>query len=82
MKKKNGFTLIELLASLVILTFILVIAVPKIVNVIDNSKLGTITSSAKLVLDSAEKKQSENQVLENSSVIIDKENIKNKGIKV
>lgn len=69
MKKKNGFTLIELLASLVILTFILVIAVPKIVNVIDNSKLGTITSSAKVVLDSAEKKQSENQVLENPSII-------------
>ena len=44
MKKKNGFTLIELLASLVILAFILVIAVPRIVNVIDNSKLGTITS--------------------------------------
>ena len=69
MKKKNGFTLIELLASLVILAFILVIAVPKIVNVINNSKLGTITSSAKVVLDSAEKKQSENQVLENPSII-------------
>ena len=69
MKKKKGFTLIELLASLVILAFILVIAVPKIVNVIDNSKLGTITSSAKVVLDSAEKKQSENQVLENPSII-------------
>ena len=69
MKKKKGFTLIELLASLVILAFILVIAVPRIVNVIDNSKLGTITSSAKVVLDSAEKKQSENQVLENPSNI-------------
>ena len=69
MKKKKGFTLIELLASLVILAFILVIAVPRIVNVIDNSKLGTITSSAKVVLDSAEKKQSENQVLENPSII-------------
>ena len=69
MKKKKGFTLIELLASLVILAFILVIAVPKIVNVINNSKLGTITSSAKVVLDSAEKKQSENQVLENPSII-------------
>ena len=69
MKKEKGFTLIELLASLVILAFILVIAVPKIVNVIDNSKLGTITSSAKVVLDSAEKKQSENQVLENPSII-------------
>lgn len=43
MKKKKGFTLIELLATLVILAFILVIAVPRIVNVIDNSKLGTIT---------------------------------------
>ena len=32
MKKKKGFTLIELLASLVILAFILVIAVPRIVN--------------------------------------------------
>ena len=69
MKKKKGFTLIELLASLVILAFILVIAVPRIVNIIDNSKLGTITSSAKVVLDSAEKKQSENQVLENPSNI-------------
>ena len=69
MKKKKGFTLIELLASLVILAFILVIAVPRIANVIDNSKLGTITSSAKVVLDSAEKKQSENQVLENPSII-------------
>ena len=69
MKKKKGFTLIELLATLVILAFILVIAVPRIVNVIDNSKLGTITSSAKVVLDSAEKKQSENQVLENPSNI-------------
>ena len=69
MKKKKGFTLIELLATLVILAFILVISVPRIVNVIDNSKLGTITSSAKVVLDSAEKKQSENQVLENPSNI-------------
>ena len=69
MKKKKGFTLIELLATLVILAFILVIAVPRIVNVINNSKLGTITSSAKVVLDSAEKKQSENQVLENPTDI-------------
>ena len=65
MKKKRGFTLVELLAVIVVLAVILVIAVPKIVNVIENSKLGTIISSAKVVLDAAEKKQSENLVLDN-----------------
>ena len=38
MKNKKGFTLIELLAVIVILAIIMVIAVPKILNVIDNSK--------------------------------------------
>ena len=65
MKKKRGFTLIELLAVIVVLAVILIIAVPKISEIIDNSKLGTITSSAKVILDAAEKKKTENQVLEN-----------------
>ena len=38
MKKKNGFTLVELLAVIVILAIILVIAVPKILNVIEETK--------------------------------------------
>ena len=65
MKKKRGFTLIELLAVIVVLAVILIIAVPKISEIIDNSKLGTITSSAKIILNAAEKKKTENQVLEN-----------------
>ena len=69
MKKIRGFTLVELLAVIVILAIILVIAVPKIANVIENSKLGAITSSAKVILDAAYKKQSENLILENTSEI-------------
>ena len=38
--KKNGFTLIELLAVIVILAIILVIAVPKISDTINNAKKG------------------------------------------
>ena len=38
MKKKNTFTLIELLAVIVILAVILVISIPKILDVIDESK--------------------------------------------
>ena len=69
MKKIRGFTLVELLAVIVILAIILVIAVPKIANVIENSKLGAITSSAKVILDAAYKKQSENLILENVNEI-------------
>ena len=36
MKKKKGFTLVELLAVIVILAVILVIAVPKIMDTIQN----------------------------------------------
>ena len=36
--KKNGFTLVELLAVIVILAIILVIAVPKITDTIDNAR--------------------------------------------
>ena len=37
-EKVNGFTLIELLAVIVILAIILVIAIPKILNVIEETK--------------------------------------------
>ncbi len=69
MKKENGFTLVELLAVIVILAVILVIAVPRITDVIENSKVGTITSSAKVILDAAEKKYAENQVIETTEEI-------------
>ena len=69
MKKKNGFTLVELLAVIVILAVILIIAMPKISDVIKNSKESSLETTAKLIASQAEKKFTENQVLDNSSTI-------------
>ena len=44
--KKKGFTLIELLAVIVIISIILVITVPKILNVIENSQKQASIDSA------------------------------------
>ena len=51
MKKEKGFTLIKLLAVIVILAILMVIAVPKILNVIENSRKSAAESSIKLVKD-------------------------------
>ena len=69
MKKKKGFTLVELLAVIVILAVILIIAMPKISEVIKNSKEASLETTAKLIASQAEKKYTENQVLDNSSTI-------------
>ena len=69
MKKKKGFTLVELLAVIVILAVILIIAMPKISDVIKNSKESSLETTAKLIASQAEKKYTENQVLDNSSAI-------------
>ena len=69
MKKKKGFTLVELLAVIVILAVILIIAMPKISDVIKNSKEASLETTAKLIASQAEKKYTENQVLDNSSTI-------------
>ena len=68
-KKKRGFTLVELLAVIVILAVILIIAMPKISDVIKNSKESSLETTAKLIASQAEKKYTENQVLDNSSTI-------------
>ena len=67
--KVKGFTLVELLAVIVILATILVIAMPKISDVIKNSKKSSLETTAKLIASQAEKKYTENQVLDNSSTI-------------
>ena len=51
MNKNKGFTLIELLAVIVILAILMVISVPKILNVIENSKKSAAESSIKLLKD-------------------------------
>ena len=51
MKKEKGFTLIELLAVIVLLSILMVVAVPKILNVIENSRKSAAESSIKLVKD-------------------------------
>ena len=61
-KKRNAFTLIELLAVIVILAVILVISIPRILDVIDESKLDSFKTSAQLIADSAEKKYVENKL--------------------
>ena len=63
MKKKKGFTLVELLAVIVILAVILVIAVPQIMDIIKESRKGTLISSAKLIAASAESTYMSNQTL-------------------
>ena len=67
--KKKGFTLVELLAVIVILAVILIIAMPKISDVIKNSKESSLETTAKLIASQAEKKYTENQVLDGSSAI-------------
>ena len=53
MKKKNAFTLVELLAVIATLAIILVIAIPRILDVIDSSKLSSFESSARMILNDA-----------------------------
>ena len=61
--KKNAFTLIELLAVIVILAVILVIAIPRILDVIEESKKDSFKNSAQLIADSAEKKKVSDKLL-------------------
>ena len=62
-KEKRGFTLVELLAVIVILAVILVIAVPRIMSVIKDAKLGSIESTAKLIVSSAESRYESKKAL-------------------
>ena len=52
--KKKGFTLVELLAAIVILAVVLVISAPQIMNMIRQTRLKAMESSAKLIVKNAE----------------------------
>ena len=70
--KNKGFTLIELLAVIVILAIISVIAIPRILNVVDESKKGAAESSALGYIDAIEKQIMIN-AMKNSNTIADGE---------
>lgn len=53
--RKNGFTLVELLATIVLLTIILVIAVPSIAKIIINSRTNSYEAQKKLIEDTTKK---------------------------
>ena len=69
MKKRNAFTLIELLAVIVILAVILVIAIPRILDVIEESKKDSFKNSAQLIADNAEKKKASDKLLDKDEEI-------------
>ena len=68
MNKNKGFTLIELLAVIVILAILMVIAVPKILNVIENSKKSAAESSIKLVKDAIKTQVTSGSIMETNLV--------------
>ena len=74
--KKKGFTLVELLAVIVILAVILLIAVPKIGDVIYSSRKNTFKNSAYALVSTAEKLYQESYAgsLNEESVLYDIEN--------
>ena len=71
MNKNKGFTLIELLAVIVILAILMVITVPKILNVIENSKKNAAEISAKMYIDSINKLNSLNAIDNDTFKMID-----------
>lgn len=58
MKNKKGFTLIELLAVIIILGVLLLVAVPGITSLINQSKRKTFISTAQLAIENIEQSSS------------------------
>ena len=71
MNKREGFTLIEWLSVLVILAILTVIAVPKILNVIEKSRESAALSSAKLYIDAVQKNNVISEVNDSNEIILD-----------
>ena len=62
--EKRDFTLVELLAVIAVLGLVLIIAVPKITSVMENSKKKTLMLTAKSIARSAEEKKIENDTFD------------------
>ena len=70
MKKSKGFTLIELLAVLILISIIVVISMPKILNVIEQSKIKAYEQSANGISDATKFKQN-SEISKNSEFTSD-----------
>lgn len=68
LKDQKGLTLIELLAVLVILGIVAAIAVPSILNIMDNSKEKAIKADAKLILNSAKLYVADNGIPDDKTI--------------
>lgn len=66
---KKGFTLVELLAVIVILSIIVVIAVPKVLDAIKNSRKSILESTVRVIASSAEKAMLQNKVSQKNEKI-------------
>ena len=64
MKNTKGFTLIELLATLVILSIIMLVAIPSTISVLDKNKKDTYVSDAKRLVALAESQIRNNEKLD------------------
>jgi prepilin-type N-terminal cleavage/methylation domain-containing protein len=82
MKKKNGFTLIELLAVIIILSILLIIAIPAVTNYINLSRKNAYIDTAKEIISGARSlvnSGSMNMYDANTTYYIDAQCIKTEG---
>ena len=53
MKKKKGFTLIELLAAVVIITVLLVLSAPKVIDIVEKADKAAFENDVKTMIATA-----------------------------
>lgn len=68
---KKGFTLVELLAVIAILGIILTLTVPKIVDVVNESKMNTFKADVKLVLQKLNSEKMKDETFDFTDVTLD-----------
>ena len=71
MKDRKGFTLIELLAVVVILSIIMVIAIPKVLDVIEQTDMAAYKSSVELMVRTAKLQYRQHEVYNDAEKIPD-----------
>ena len=84
MRKLNnkGFTLIELLAVIVILALIMVIAIPQVLNSINNSRVSALHSEARSIVDAYSNAYMSDQLASSTGELSVITGTINKGVKV